>query len=116
MYQEIDYDGGDSILITSWHLELSNKRIRTFTANNECARHLLLDRRSEEEQQEISYWNNTNYVIKILSESVIILLFLNHNFNYDKTNYLYIFINKIIKNLWFKNNKIISGSDKILIT
>ena len=29
-YQEIDYDGGDYILITSWHLELSNKRIRTF--------------------------------------------------------------------------------------
>ena len=28
--QEIDYDVGDSILITSWHLELPNKRIRTF--------------------------------------------------------------------------------------
>ena len=28
-YQEIDYDIGDSILIASWHLELSNKRIRT---------------------------------------------------------------------------------------
>ena len=29
-YQEIDYDVGDSILITSWHLELSNKIIRIF--------------------------------------------------------------------------------------
>ena len=29
-YQEIYYDVGDSILITSWHLELPNKRIRTF--------------------------------------------------------------------------------------
>ena len=29
-YQKIDYDVGDSIFITSWHLELSNKRIRTF--------------------------------------------------------------------------------------
>ena len=27
--QEIDYDAGDIILITSWHLELPNKRIRT---------------------------------------------------------------------------------------
>ena len=30
IYQEINYDNGDSILITSWHLELPNKRIRTF--------------------------------------------------------------------------------------
>ena len=29
-YQEIDYDVGDSILITSWHLQLPNKRIRAF--------------------------------------------------------------------------------------
>ena len=29
-YQKIDYDVGDSILITSWHLKLSNKRIRAF--------------------------------------------------------------------------------------
>ena len=29
-YQEIYYDVGDSILITSWHFELPNKRIRTF--------------------------------------------------------------------------------------
>ena len=28
--KKIDYDVGDSILITSWHLELSNKIIRTF--------------------------------------------------------------------------------------
>ena len=28
--QEIDYDVGDSVLITSWLLELPNKRIRTF--------------------------------------------------------------------------------------
>ena len=30
IYQEIDYDVEDSILITSWHLELSNKIMRTF--------------------------------------------------------------------------------------
>ena len=29
-YQEIYYDVGDSILITLWHLELPNKRIRKF--------------------------------------------------------------------------------------
>ena len=29
-YQEIYYDVGDSILITSWYLELPNKIIRTF--------------------------------------------------------------------------------------
>ena len=29
-YQEIDYNVGYSILITSWHLELPNKRLRTF--------------------------------------------------------------------------------------
>ena len=29
-YQEIHYDVGDSILTTSWHLELPNKRIRLF--------------------------------------------------------------------------------------
>ena len=28
--QEIDYDVGDSVLITSWLLELSNKRIWSF--------------------------------------------------------------------------------------
>ena len=28
--KKIDYDVGDSILITSWHLELSNKITRTF--------------------------------------------------------------------------------------
>ena len=28
--QEIDYDVGDSVLITSWLLELPNKRIRSF--------------------------------------------------------------------------------------
>ena len=33
-YQEIDYDGGDSILITPRHLELTNKRIRTFNRKN----------------------------------------------------------------------------------
>ena len=32
--KKIDYDGGDSILITSWHLELTNKRIRTFNRKN----------------------------------------------------------------------------------
>ena len=31
---KIDYDVGDSILITSWHLKLSNKRIRTFNWKN----------------------------------------------------------------------------------
>ena len=29
-YQEIDYDVGDSILVTSWYLELPNKKIRIF--------------------------------------------------------------------------------------
>ena len=33
--QEIDYDVGNSILITSWHLELSNKIIRTFNRKNQ---------------------------------------------------------------------------------
>ena len=33
-YQEIYYDVGDSILITSWFLELPNKRIRTFNRKN----------------------------------------------------------------------------------
>ena len=32
--KKIDYDGGDSILITSWHLELTNKRIRTYKKNH----------------------------------------------------------------------------------
>ena len=28
--KKIDYDVGDSILITSWHYELPNKKIRIF--------------------------------------------------------------------------------------
>ena len=28
--QEIDFDVGDSVLLTSWIIELSNKRIRSF--------------------------------------------------------------------------------------
>ena len=40
--------------------------------------------------------NYTNISQKFLPDSGINLLFLIHNYDYDKTNYLYIFMNKII--------------------
>ena len=52
----------------SFNLKLLN------TAKDECTRHFPLDRRIEEEQQEIKYWNlkikNTHYVIKILLDLI----------------------------------------------
>ena len=40
--------------------------------------------------------NYTNISQKFLPDSGINLFFLIHNYDYDKTNYLYIFMNKII--------------------
>ena len=40
--------------------------------------------------------NYTNISQKFLPDSGINLFFLIHNYNYDKANYLYIFMNKII--------------------
>ena len=59
-YQEIDYDEGYYILITPWHLELSNKRIRTFNRK-------AIKRNESSKKRDSQYQlnNNRNFIIEL---------------------------------------------------
>ena len=96
-YQEIDYDGGDSILITSLYLELSNNRIRTFArmfTRSWVFRSTLII------QTSILLKINRNFQYFLIFPYLnLILLYINFGFKYS------ICLNKFVIEKAFKRNE-----------